>query len=319
MGKLKDLTGQRFGRLLVVSRAGITTDGKAVWLCLCDCGTSHEVSGRRLRLGQTKSCGCLNRDVQAAKRLRLEGRRFGKLVVKRLSGVVNGNTRWVCACSCGNTVVVLGASLVRGATKSCGCSREVALVGHKFGRLLVIDRAVSNGDYERKWLCACDCGGRAVVTTYMLQSGHTRSCGCLTRTVDGRSGEDLYNRWSTMIDRCYNDQNISYSNYGGRGISVCRRWHKYNNYADDVGIPPSSDCSLDRIDNSGDYTPGNVRWSTAKQQARNTRRNYNLEYNSRMQCLAAWCEELGLPYKKVWYRLRRLGWSPAKAFTATYD
>lgn len=109
-----DETGNRYGRLTVLERAGSTTQGAAAWLCQCGCGEQVIVSGSHLRVGATKSCGCLRVKDEI-------GNRYGKLVVIEQAGSVAGQAVWLCQCDCGNQHVVIGGNLRRGNVKSCGC------------------------------------------------------------------------------------------------------------------------------------------------------------------------------------------------------
>lgn len=103
-----------------------------------------------------------------------------------------------------------------------------------------------------------------------------------------------YNRWEDMIARCNNPKHAKYPNYGGRGIRVCDRWRKYANFHEDMGLRPSG-MSLDRIDNNGNYEPGNCRWATPQEQARNRRSNVMITIDGETHCLAEWVEILGEP------------------------
>lgn len=129
----------------------------------------------------------------------------------------------------------------------------------------------------------CDCGNKTIVSTGNLKNGTTKSCGCYQREYQakrgrknfykhGLSNHPLYPTWSTMKSRCYNKNNISYKNYGARGIKVCDRWlNSFENFLKDMGEKPSDKHSLDRIDINGDYEPSNCRWATPEEQAINKR------------------------------------------------
>lgn len=175
-----DLTGKRFGRLVVQRRHGTNHD--ATWECLCDCGNRHVVNGNHLRRGATKSCGCGRVDC----RVELVSRRFGYLVVT--GGPhrnARGNWAWICLCDCGGTTEARTEALTGGNKTSCGCmcNRARYEVGNRYGRLTVIRYAGHDQHNGPKWLCRCDCGRDAVVLGTLLRSGQTISCGCYRREV----------------------------------------------------------------------------------------------------------------------------------------
>lgn len=118
----------------------------------------------------------------------------------------------------------------------------------------------------------------------------------------------LYEVWRGMMARCYRPRAHGYANYGGRGIVVCLRWHDFWLFVEDIPLRPSREFSLDRKDNNGNYEPGNVRWATRKQQARNTRFNRKLAFDGKTQTLEEWALELGFAKSTLFNRLRR-GWS----------
>ncbi len=121
--------------------------------------------------------------------------------------------------------------------------------------------------------------------------------------------------WQAMIDRCYDEKNDSFSNYGGRGIRVCERWRaSFANFLADMGSRPSLAHTVDRKDPDGDYEPANCRWATPKEQGRNTRTNRLLTMAGKTQCIAAWGDDTGIPASVISDRLQ-LGWSDEKALT----
>lgn len=157
----------------------------------------------------------------------------------------------------------------------------IDLRGKRFGRLTV--RKIQRIPFAREvsWLCECDCGRTKVILGGSLRSGYTTSCGCLHKEIASRKhlihgharkklNSPIYGSWCGMISRCTNPRNKQWDNYGGRGITVCRRWYKFKNFLADMGEAPPG-LSLDRINNDGNYEPGNCRWATAKQQANNRR------------------------------------------------
>jgi hypothetical protein len=160
--------------------------------------------------------------------------------------------------------------------------KRIDLVGQRFFRLTVI--AFAGADQRRNvcWLCRCDCGAEKVVRGTDLRSGHSFSCGCWKRVcatllnlshahrrAGSRSRE--YYSWSAMIARCANPKNISFKNYGGRGIAVCSRWLQFENFLADMGRKPSPDLTLERRDNAGNYEPLNCYWATRSEQNTNQR------------------------------------------------
>jgi hypothetical protein len=194
--------------------------------------------------------------------------------------------------------------------------KALKLEGQVFGRLTVVSRTDNNGGHAA-WLCLCSCGVETVVTGWCLVSGHTQSCGCLHReriTVHGKNKSSEYRAWEGMIQRCTNPKNKRYSDYGGRGITVCPEWFSFENFYRDMGDRPSKDHSIDRIDNNGNYCKENCKWSTRKEQGNNRRSNRSIEFNGEVRTLIQWSEFLGIAYHTLRRRLRE-GWSIERAFT----
>jgi hypothetical protein len=163
--------------------------------------------------------------------------------------------------------------------------RLVDLTGRRFGRLTVLGR-VPGQPGRVSWLCACDCGGIAISLSNNLARGDSQSCGCLrseqiserafarnkARITHGLSKTPEYAAWWAMRERCQNPEHPAYEHYGGRGISVCKEWaESFETFFAYVGRRPSDEHSLDRINNDGNYEPGNVRWATIDVQNSNKR------------------------------------------------
>lgn len=126
------------------------------------------------------------------------------------------------------------------------------------------------------WHALCECGNQTIVNITQVRNGHTMSCGCLQKegiirrsTVHGLSRTKEYRSWAMMLQRCSNPNNKKYHRYGGRGISVHNSWYNFRNFYKDMGKCPVG-CTLDRIDNDGNYEPMNCQWADSKTQAYNT-------------------------------------------------
>jgi len=122
-----------------------------------------------------------------------------------------------------------------------------------------------------------------------------------------------YSVWSGLKRRCENKNETCYPRYGGAGISV--EFTSFEEFFAEVGKRPSAKHSIERIDNDGNYAPGNVKWATATEQARNKGNTLFVEVRGVSKCLADWCEEYGQPYKMAWQRIRKQGWTPERALT----
>ena len=137
------------------------------------------------------------------------------------------------------------------------------------------------------------------------RDSHQKICASDANRTHGMSLSSEYRIWIGVKNRCQNPRNKRYDDYGGRGITVCERWQKFENFLEDMGPRPSKQHSLDREDNSKGYCKENCRWVTTKDQNRNTRRNRILEINGVSRCLAEWCEIAGVNHTAVLKRLRR--------------
>jgi hypothetical protein len=247
----------------------------------------------------------------------LTGKKFNRLMVVNLSHKDKYSYYWNCVCECGNLKTERGARLKNGQTKSCGClkmkvkmDKIMSLIGQQYNRLKVISfvEEIKGIPYYK---CLCDCGTIKNVNGRCLVDGQSKSCGCLNRenvskkfTKHGLYKTREYSSWNAMMQRCYNPKQDNYPNYGGRGIEVCERWHDVTNFYADMGERPE-ETSLDRIDNNGNYEPGNVRWSTDIDQHNNTNRNIKIPYNGESKTVAQWSVELGIKARNIHKRLKR--------------
>lgn len=156
-------------------------------------------------------------------------------------------------------------------------SAFIDLTKRKFGRLVVVERAENAKNNRTQWKCRCECGKIVIVWSCHLRSGHTQSCGCLQKEITGRLFTKHgmrktieYNTWSLMLRRCNNPKSSAYCDYGGRGITVCKKWLKFVGFFEDMGIKPKG-LTLERKNNDLGYCKDNCYWADRTVQSRNQR------------------------------------------------
>lgn len=199
------------------------------------------------------------------------------------------------------------------------------LTGKSFGRLTVLrlDKVIKRNAH---WFCECSCPAKTLVSIRgdCLRNGNTTSCGCKRLEAVTKHGHNAvaqlgrpsrtYISWQGMMPRCNNPQHKQFRNYGALGVTVCERWYDFQNFLLDMGECPEG-YSLDRYpDPHGNYEPGNCRWATRTQQARNKRKNHMLTLDNRTQCIAAWAEELGILRHTLQSRVK-YGWDDVRILT----
>lgn len=198
--------------------------------------------------------------------------------------------------------------------------KNIDITGKKFGRLTAIklhhNKIRNNGKTRQYWLCKCDCGNEKIVLKSAL--GKTVfSCGCLQKekakiscvknfTKHSLSNTRLFKIWINMKDRCFNEKNSAYKNYGGRGINVCEEWSmdfmNFYNWAITNGY--NDNLTIDRIDNNGNYKPDNCRWATRKEQGRNKRNNIKILYQNKIYCASELAELMRISHKKILNKIK---------------
>jgi len=220
-------------------------------------------------------------------------------------------------------VIVLLAMFLNENASRCANIRGVDQLDHK-GELVMglyrmsdVRRAICGKSTRMVADYQCHCG--VIFTMRCDCEGKSKSCGCLRsetikkmRTTHGACATKEYKTWCSMKARCSNENAVAYRDYGGRGISVCERWHTFANFVEDMGERPEG-CSIDRIDVNGNYEPDNCRWATIKQQSRNKRSNHLLTIDGVAKTIIEWSEcESAANYYTIRTRLRA-GWPDGEA------
>lgn len=198
------------------------------------------------------------------------------------------------------------------------------LIGRRFGMLAVIGesrRFYPSGQSRVCLVCRCDCGNTKEIARCEIVSGRA-DCGCRkgervwsNRARQPKVGSLEYRCWSNMKSRCENPKAKSFADYGAKGVRVCEKWRSFAGFYEDMGDAPGPRYTLDRIDNSRGYEPGNCRWATRKQQNRNKTNSRFLTFNGKTATIAEWSEETGIRQGTIWMRLNRQNLSVEDALT----
>lgn len=211
-------------------------------------------------------------------------------------------------------------------SKECSYKAKIKdLTGQRFGKLTVIEYKGSNKGTGSLWLCKCDCGNEKIITSRNLLNKTCKSCGCYSKDNPAHITHNLYhtrlhNIWIGMKSRCYNKNNKRYKNYGGRGIKVCEEWQEFKSFYEWAIINgynqtmDRGECTIDRIDINGDYSPDNCQFINIKKQQRNKTNTRYVNYKGKLYCLAELAEMLNLNYKYLWQKLKRNNWDTSILF-----
>lgn len=195
------------------------------------------------------------------------------------------------------------------------------LTGSRFGRWTVLSKShIKKYGTHIAYDCLCDCGVERLVSGSLLKNGHSKSCGCAfiegaakSQITHGLTDHRLSGTWRSMKERCYNPNHVAYSRYGGRGITVCERWHDMANFIRDNEALAKPGLTLDRKDNDLGYSPENCRWTTVREQMRNRSSTVWIEFQGRKQTLTDWATELGITHHGLTHRLKN--WPIEQALT----
>ena len=193
------------------------------------------------------------------------------------------------------------------------------LTGQQFGRLRVIRRAGSNKSKYATWLCECECGNTVVVVGQYLRCGDTKSCGCFQKenlhnlmSTHGFSKTRLYRVWAGIKTRCYNKNSDNYKYYGANGVKMCDEWKdnfdSFMKWSIQNGYDEKAKtqyCTIDRIDNSKDYSPDNCRWVNHFVQCNNQSSNKVFTYKGKTMTMSEWARATGINYSTLRARIRR--------------
>lgn len=184
------------------------------------------------------------------------------------------------------------------------------MVGLRFGRLVAVAEA-GMGPRGMVYTYKCDCGNTKDIFGSLVRNGKVLSCGCLRsettakkNTTHGMFRTPTYHTWMGMKNRCLNENQPAFKNYGERGISICEEWMEFDGFLADMGERPDGH-TLERIDNSKGYSKDNCTWATCEQQSRNTRQNKFITYDGKTMCMMDWSKETGIPYATIQDRRRK--------------
>lgn len=318
-------------------------NGKNKWSELiknCDCNTDNTEKFQKIKKA-------IRNDDDS-----FMGKKYGTWTVvdfvrsqhKNKSG---SSINWICKCEeCGNEKKIVPSTLKNG-KNICSCQKPFEEIknkrddhiGKKYNRLTIIDFNYKKSGTTKKVyaVCQCDCGKTKEIQFQFVIDGTVKSCGCYAKELREKQKEEysktkspLYKTWNGMKQRCFNENNPGYCNYGGRGITVCSEWlgeggfENFEQWSIRNGYRPNNGLSLDRIDVDGNYEPDNCRWASIWVQSLNKRvpaheqfkRGKQYTINGITKNKKQWCEEYGVWQATVDYRMKKMGMSFEDALKA---
>lgn len=305
--------GDRFGRWTYVEPSA---ENKLKSVFRCECGITKDVNTKNVTRGLSKSCGCLaagiSRKTHISDRPKV-GERFGRLIVVAEADQIKRVRRFECRCDCGNTTVVRRTNLMTGHTTSCGCAgKRKAESGKRYGLLTLIEehpvRVLDCGFKQREGTFRCQCGTEIVRGIYNLHEGSS----CAKCSMEYAVDSDLAvfwanNSWWSMKGRC-GSTSPKFKAY--KDVKIHSEWmDSFEAFLQHVGPRPHG-TTLDRIDTTGDYVPGNVRWATRREQCENQKRGFWWIYQGQRYASARrLAEKLGVSDVTIrtWYKDQKNG------------
>ncbi len=243
----------------------------------------------------------------------IAGQQFGDLTAVSYAGSSLGSQAgayWLFRCKCGTEKVLNGRAVRSGNVISCGCSKQrTDETGNVYSKLTVLEFAGQTNSGDSRWLCECECGKTTTVARADLKRESIKSCGCHRASAGGMCNSPEHTSWREMKRRCdsdYKDKHL----YWERGITICEKWRSsFNAFFADMGPKPFPEATIDRIDNDGNYEPGNCRWATKLEQGQNTRKARLLTYNRETHGLREWARRLGVAHRTIARRLDEQKWT----------
>lgn len=255
------------------------------------------------------------------KAIDITGQKFHKLTAIEFNHIKNNMHFWLFKCDCGKSIIAYKSDVLFGNKKSCGCDniKRKDIAGKKFNKLTAIKFSHMDENYCQFWLFKCDCGNEKIIKMRNVELGTTVSCTCHIRkltTKHGYTNNPVFNIWKKIKARCHDSNDQAYAYYGGRGLSMSEEWKdSFDTFVRDMGVRPSKNHSIDRIDNDIGYSKENCKWSTKHEQQMNRRNTIYVDYNGEKVKLFELCEKINVDYVRTFKRIMYYGWDIEKSIT----